>query len=63
MEISCVLAQHRRGDDNGFDVSEMQLYVQSKMGLRNCQMDIDTPPYGVLAGTENGPIKMLRHNY
>ena len=29
-------------------LAKWQLYVQSKMGLRNCQMDIDTPPYGVV---------------
>ena len=26
-------------------LAKWQLYVQSKMGLQNCQMDIDTPPF------------------
>ena len=29
-------------------LAKWQLYIQSKMGLRNYQMDIDTPPYRVL---------------
>ena len=33
MEISCVLAQHRRGDDNGFDVSEMATLCSKQNGL------------------------------